>query len=404
MANGVYGADDPGNPGALSSAVAHVYSGVWNGATTLAVAFRGTDDLSDVAGWVLGMKAYYEHFRPLIDAIKAYVESTGVHQIFVTGHSLGGAMAQLFMEEVPSLTRYIGATFGSPGVTFGLGSGAPNSRIVHFEHSEDLVPIVDLSSDKGGERVIIPINDLKDTADDGIGITEHNMVTYLHSAKNFTLMGSGLPDFMKLQPHVPAGVTHIYADNNAAHQFGGDNTMASVDEQLYGLGGDDTIKGFWGDDELVGGTGSDLLIGGPSNYVSAALTDNDLLIGGAGDDYLQGGRGADRLAGGQGSDTFIYLRASDSPARLPKADTLQNFQKGFDKLDLSAIDAQKGVSGDQAFTFIGDAAFTATAGQLRSFIDGARTIVTGDVDGDGVGDFAIKVVGAPILDSIDFIL
>ena len=52
-------------------------------------------------------------------------------------------------------------------------------------------------------------------------------------------------------------------------------------------------------------------------------------------DTLQGGGGADAIFGLGGADTFLYSSASDSnPAAQ---DTLQDFQTGIDRIDLSAI-------------------------------------------------------------------
>ena len=60
--------------------------------------------------------------------------------------------------------------------------------------------------------------------------------------------------------------------------------------------------------------------------------------------------------------------ASDSPSGAGR-DQITDFDAGaaassVDKIDLSAIDAQTG-PGNQAFTWIGKAAFTHTKGELR---------------------------------------
>ena len=67
-----------------------------------------------------------------------------------------------------------------------------------------------------------------------------------------------------------------------------------------------------------------------------------------------------------------------SKARLKKPDTniirdlggtdrIADFQIGIDKIDFTGSDANGGLAGDQAFTFIGAAAFGHVAGQLRSW-------------------------------------
>ena len=63
------------------------------------------------------------------------------------------------------------------------------------------------------------------------------------------------------------------------------------------------------------------------------------------------------------------------------------------------IDAIAGVSGNQAFSFIGAAAFIGVAGELR-FTGG---IVSSDLNGDGNADFEIGVA-VPALNATDFVL
>jgi len=71
----------------------------------------------------------------------------------------------------------------------------------------------------------------------------------------------------------------------------------------------------------------------------------------------------------------------------------------------SAIDANTLVSGNQAFTYIGASAFTHEAGQIRiDASDPTKTIVLGDVNGDGLADFAIQLSGSFQLNAADFLL
>ena len=78
-------------------------------------------------------------------------------------------------------------------------------------------------------------------------------------------------------------------------------------------------------------------------------------------------------------------------------------------IDLSRIDANTLIGGDQAFDFIGSAAFGNQAGQLRFeniSLGGPIWIVQGDTDGDGVSDFEVVLVISPPdpIVSSDFIL
>ena len=100
---------------------------------------------------------------------------------------------------------------------------------------------------------------------------------------------------------------------------------------------------------------------------------------------------------------FDFNAASASPATAP--DRIVDFTSGADRIDLVGIDASTKASGNQAFNFIGSASFSHVAGQLRvDTSDPARTLVLGDVNGDGVADFAVALDGAHQLVAADFVL
>ena len=153
---------------------------------------------------------------------------------------------------------------------------------------------------------------------------------------------------------------------------------------LAGSDRDNTITGNDGVNTLTGGGGSDNLRG---------LGGNDLLDGGRGQDFLEGGAGA---------DTFRFEFASDSA--LGAADAIFDFVSGTDKLDLALIDADSGAVGDQAFTFLGSAAFSGRAGELRAESIGNTTHIIGDVNGDGVADLHIILYNSAGVTAGDFVL
>ena len=62
------------------------------------------------------------------------------------------------------------------------------------------------------------------------------------------------------------------------------------------------------------------------------------------------------------------------------------------------------VDGNQAFSFIGTALYSGVAGQLRYAFDGTDTTLGGDVNGDGVSDFRIRLTGGIGLVAGDFVL
>jgi Peptidase M10 serralysin C terminal/Beta-galactosidase len=102
------------------------------------------------------------------------------------------------------------------------------------------------------------------------------------------------------------------------------------------------------------------------------------------------------------NDTFVFNSIADSPTSDPAR--IKNFTSGVDHLDLSHIDANQQLAGNQHFTFIGDGAFTKQAGQLHETYTKNLTLVSGDVNGDGKADFTIELRGHVELAAHDFIL
>ena len=98
-------------------------------------------------------------------------------------------------------------------------------------------------------------------------------------------------------------------------------------------------------------------------------------------------------------DTFASTATTDSSATTGR-DTITDFVSKTDKIDLKSIDANTKLSGDQAFSYIGSAAFTKVAGQLH-FVNG---VLEGDINGDRVADFQIIVQNVSAFATGDFIL
>jgi Ca2+-binding RTX toxin-like protein len=158
------------------------------------------------------------------------------------------------------------------------------------------------------------------------------------------------------------------------------------DNAILGNREGNSINGLDGDDELNGGAG------------------DDVLSGNAGDDVLIGGAGRDTLTGGSGADTFRF-DDGDSAAAAAQSDVIAGFSRpGGDRIDLAAIDAGEATEADEAFAFIGAAAFSGAAGELRATVVNGVSLVQGDCDGDGSADFAIRVDSAVPLAATDFIL
>jgi hypothetical protein len=136
--------------------------------------------------------------------------------------------------------------------------------------------------------------------------------------------------------------------------------------------------------------GSDVL---NANLILFGGANGDTLTGGAGTDLIVGGGGDDDLSGGAGADVFRFDAVSDSTPN--GADTIHDFEVGLDLIDLRRIDADETAPGDQAFHWIGPAAFSgqgaASAGELRAYQVEGGWFVEGDTNGDGSADFVLAV-------------
>ncbi len=180
-----------------------------------------------------------------------------------------------------------------------------------------------------------------------------------------------------------SGMTNPPVDNPVVENLNLIGTSAS--ETLKGNTGNDTLDGGLGRDTLIGGDGDDWYVidntsdkivelanqgedsvlssvnftlpknvehlsllglknlSATGNEVDNVLLGNDgknLLKGMAGDDWLDGNKGNDSLTGGSGSDTFVfnfedYDFMGDFAPRASNIDTITDFQKGFDIIQLS---------------------------------------------------------------------
>ncbi len=160
----------------------------------------------------------------------------------------------------------------------------------------------------------------------------------------------------------------------------------------------------------LNGTGNsvvNVITGNSNGNTLSGLGGNDAISGGAGVDIIVGGTGKDTLTGGSGNDDFDYNATSESTVGVDR-DVISDFAHNFDDMDLSTIDANLNVAGNQAFTFIGNVAFTGTAGEVRFFTSGADVIVQAEIHGDGnqTADMEIQLTGAAAvgINANDFIL
>jgi Ca2+-binding RTX toxin-like protein len=220
------------------------------------------------------------------------------------------------------------------------------------------------------------------------------------------------------------------------------------DNLLSGGGGEDSLEGMGGADTLDGGTGADTLIGGQGfdifivddagdvvlentgegfdqvqtsvSYTLAAGAEVEVLyadpatataqinlIGNEFDNFLTGndginvlvsGLGVDTLRGNGSADAFLWSFIADTGLNNPDVVTDYSSAQG-DVLHFTNMDADDTVAGNQDFTLIGTAAFTAP-GQINWFTNGTDTFIQLNTNADLAADAIVQLNGVLSGDSV----
>ena len=167
--------------------------------------------------------------------------------------------------------------------------------------------------------------------------------------------------------------------NAMANQINGNN----ANNTLIGLAGNDILRGYGGNDLLYGGDG------------------NDRLVGGLGYDALVGGRGADIFDFDSVNDSHIVFDVCTSGGGAPAFEGAG--AADGDRIDLSGIDANAALAGNQAFAFGG-----AGIGRVSVANSGADSLVRCNIDNDAAFEFALLIRDGGVLASaykaLDFVL
>ncbi len=177
--------------------------------------------------------------------------------------------------------------------------------------------------------------------------------------------------------------------------------VANIENLLAGIG-NDTLTGSDLANHMTGGGGRDLIRGEQGN---------DTLIGGFGNDRLIGGKGTDLLSGGAGRDVFLFDDGdsvtgpvSDKLVASAQATAFEGAGAALgDLIDVSRIDADRTLAGDQGFVF---------GGKGKGHIHVAApnlgaSVVYANTDDDKAFEFALFIADgglAAFYTAADFIL
>jgi Ca2+-binding RTX toxin-like protein len=170
-------------------------------------------------------------------------------------------------------------------------------------------------------------------------------------------------------------------------------TGSAHDDHLFGNDGVNVLRGNDGIDNLKGFGGADQLFGGDHDDFVSGMDGNDVLHGNNGNDTINGGMNRDVMSGEAGADTFVWEDLAESGLDAATVDVVTDFSFAQgDRIDVEAIDANTTLGGNQAFTFIGTAAYSG-AGQIRVVDDGVNTFLAFSTDADPDNDGAIRLDG-----------
>ena len=309
--------------------------------------------------------------------------------------------------------------FNAANNSFTQGSSFQNTELTLFMGAGNDQVFLNRSDDFGGRNTVFA-----GAGNDVVRSLKEDGSLIQLGAGNDTYIGEGFGSFATERSDTVRGglgndmivVTtfkSIYtgdAGNDRFFSFGQQNTF-------LGGSGIDTISYQPRDDAPGrGGVTVDLLAGqaltgasrvetlrGIENVIGTAS--GDRLGGTQGGNVLEAGRGFDEMTGRGGGDRFVFRSVQDAPVDAEATDLIMDYTAAQgDRIDLRLIDAQSGVAGNQAFSFIGAAAFSGRQGQLRAERLQDGILLELDVNGDGRADMHIGLVNVAAINAGAFLL
>ncbi len=449
---GAYGADPNGSVSGASYVVFGKASG-----------FAASLDLSSLdgtSGFRINGEAAFDRSGGSV-ASAGDINGDGLADLIIGAHrasdngTYSGASYIVYGRKPDAAVNYIGSAAAQTlhGSDFAdtMDGGGGRDTLIGHDGADTLIGGADDDVMRGGAGDDLYEIDGGDTvtenADEGIDTARSSSMNLslasLANVENLTLGGSA---HLNLFGNENANALTGNAGSNVLDGGAGNDTLdggAGIDV-LLGGDGDDTY--FIGDlyDAIVDTSGVDLVvstvsrtlasglehltltgaaaINGAGNTFANTITGNsgsnklsglggnDTMSGGSGNDFLIGGTGRDVMSGNSGNDVFDFNLLSESGKTATTRDVIKDFAVKLDDINLATIDASTKAAGNQAFKFISTQSFHKVAGELRFQQSNAagtandKTIVSGDVNGDGLADFSIELTGLKGLTAGDFIL
>src|SRR6185295_18280256 len=326
----------------IGSAQALVAYREYDGHKELAISFRGTaefpvDHFVDFINGVgiVDWASIYNNFASLISAFLDLANALNTDRILVTGHSLGGAMAEMLMAEIGAVYNPTCVTFGSPGVRE-IGNPSLAGQFLNIQHGGDPVPDATVNDIEQGVDVRIDRPDVGNIpsvpalAVVAVGgyVGEHARKLYVDTARELAANSAffsefaAAPNSFSVQVDGDAG-SRLFHEFDSGRQF------------VAGGGGVDIITGSFNADLLLGGAGNDDIDGSEGADKIDAGIDNDTIRGGPGDDIIYGGDGDDTVKFDYASGFYkppevfgnkVVVSAKSGPLSVDGTDTLYDVE------------------------------------------------------------------------------
>ena len=295
----------------------------------LFLTFRGTDLIRDWADDLFAMGEHYDRYKELFASIDQYAEQENIAKVYISGHSLGGQMAMMYMKEHSDFDITYEAVVFEAANKFNLATGDP--RFTNFEMSGDIVPDLGLNF---GKTVFLEYENIAATIESHkLGFIDRYFDEAVSSLDRNSSWDNKQIYLDNSNDHIIVTDSFLSEDDFILEYFyDSDNILVLKDNNIFSASDTYHLTEDLGVNVVILGDFTDVSIFGNSNNVIASDVAYDLvlaggsgnntLLGGSGDDLILGGHDKDILYGDAGSDILYGGIYSDIKHKLTIDDQL----------------------------------------------------------------------------------
>lgn len=321
------------------------------------------------------------------DTLTGVTVSLGTSSAQATASSGTDTLIAIECLEGSALADTLGGNSGANTLNGAAGadtmSGGDGSDTYHVDHVGDVVVETNAASSGGVDMVLSALSD-------------YTLPNLVENASFNSTTGAG-----NLTGNALSNLLFAGAGNNVLNGGDGIDTVSYLNGLATGSTTGVTVSLALSGAQATVRSGSDTLVS-IENLIGSAL--GDRLSGNDAVNTLNGGAGNDTLTGGGGNDVFAF----DALSLNNQTDVITD-KSATDLIDLRAIDAISGTSANDAFVFIGNAAFVSgQAGRVRhqatQHEGQSALLLQADVNGDAVADWSVVLVGVQQIAASEILL